>query len=549
LEDTWQKFQKKLCPSHKLKQQNEKPSVAVVLKSVQEAQASWQKHREQTKAGKAKMVFEWVAQSLNNHNYLFDLMPKGDKYTSILVGAFSAVVKVRASLHNSSLHIGSRPFLYTILIGSQATVTHQQIASDISDGLDDISNQVHYFSGAIKRHPRSDYIKRHIALFYCVFFKFLISLMRHWYQSSWNRLLKSFGSGFLEKEVRSTMQKLQKYTTRIREEDVSAGLAGIGKYMQDCLVDQFKSLKSELKAEIRKAIWSPAMYPALLDSPVISEPRSLLLEDTDPIDDRSWTTNTILHDTQKLETCLQPTFLAKLTDQARSLSVNQDVFHRLHKWATTNSSDAVWISGPYGASAPSQNTLTAAFMVASLQRLQIPVISYFCHYETAHDKSFDRGDELARCVYTLIFQAAQMLPEELSSRHIDQDIDLSSARFEQLDGSPGTLREALELLRNLMLVGPLLYFCLVDGLQLLESQDRNTELGEYLDELVDILCKAPKGITDKKRLVKIGFTTSGHSRILKRMVKLDLLDFLDFDEEEGDEPLRLREVDIANITR
>lgn len=71
-----------------------KPDMSVLRRSIQKAQGQIEANQD-TKFGKVKSFFTKSAQSLDNHNYLFDLLPSGDKYTSVFTGAFSAVVKVR----------------------------------------------------------------------------------------------------------------------------------------------------------------------------------------------------------------------------------------------------------------------------------------------------------------------------------------------------------------------------------------------------------------------------------------------------------------------
>lgn len=61
--------------------------------AIQKAQAQIQKNQSST-FGKVKAFFSTSAQVLDNHNYLFDLLPSGDKYTSVFTGALSSIVKV-----------------------------------------------------------------------------------------------------------------------------------------------------------------------------------------------------------------------------------------------------------------------------------------------------------------------------------------------------------------------------------------------------------------------------------------------------------------------
>lgn len=72
---------------------NQKPDMNIVRLAIQNAQAQIQKNQD-SKFGKVKAFFGTSAQVLDKHNYLFDLLPTGDKYTSVFTGALSAIVKV-----------------------------------------------------------------------------------------------------------------------------------------------------------------------------------------------------------------------------------------------------------------------------------------------------------------------------------------------------------------------------------------------------------------------------------------------------------------------
>jgi hypothetical protein len=95
LQETWGKFTEKL----KLANRNDvatttKPDINVVRLAIQEAETQMQQ-KSHSKVGKVKSFFSKSTQSLDNYNYLFDLLPSGDKYTSVFVGAFSTIVKVQ----------------------------------------------------------------------------------------------------------------------------------------------------------------------------------------------------------------------------------------------------------------------------------------------------------------------------------------------------------------------------------------------------------------------------------------------------------------------
>ncbi len=70
------------------------PTVDGLLRAVQKAEADWQDKRKSS-FGKAKGRFLAFLDTMNDHSYLFSFIPQGDKYTSLITGVVSSVVKVR----------------------------------------------------------------------------------------------------------------------------------------------------------------------------------------------------------------------------------------------------------------------------------------------------------------------------------------------------------------------------------------------------------------------------------------------------------------------
>lgn len=62
---------------------------AVVRRAQNELEA-----KTHTKVGRVKGWFGKVAGRINNHKYLLDMLPSGDKYTSVLIGGLTACIKV-----------------------------------------------------------------------------------------------------------------------------------------------------------------------------------------------------------------------------------------------------------------------------------------------------------------------------------------------------------------------------------------------------------------------------------------------------------------------
>lgn len=88
LQVTWVEFTKKLKLSD-----DAKPNMNTVRVAIQQAQVKIQRNQE-SKIGRTKAFFGSSFEVLNEYNYLFDMLPTGDKYTSVFTGALTAIVKV-----------------------------------------------------------------------------------------------------------------------------------------------------------------------------------------------------------------------------------------------------------------------------------------------------------------------------------------------------------------------------------------------------------------------------------------------------------------------
>jgi hypothetical protein len=102
LEITWAKFCEELKIQNEDTGETRKPDMNFVRVTIQKAQAQIQKNKD-SKLGKAKSFFAMSAQVLDDHHYLFELLPTGDKYTSVFTGAFTAIVKVSYSQYPNGI--------------------------------------------------------------------------------------------------------------------------------------------------------------------------------------------------------------------------------------------------------------------------------------------------------------------------------------------------------------------------------------------------------------------------------------------------------------
>ncbi|KUJ11461.1 uncharacterized protein LY89DRAFT_786389 [Mollisia scopiformis] len=531
LQTTWVKFSTKLKLVDDSKvAATSKPDMNIVRSAIYSAQSKIQKDQS-SKVGKVKAFFTKSIQCLDDHNYLFDLLPSGDKYTSVFTGAFSAIVK--------------------------ATATHEKIANEISDSLDEISDQVRSFFFAVSLHPRSMYIKYHIALFYYELFGFLISVMREWYQSSWTRFSKSFGSSFLETTVQGTLKTLSQYTQRVKDEDArmtrelnTRQLMALGTIMQSTFKAQVKMKKdidrkfNEFSLQSNRLMGPPPLPASKLQA--FEGTKDVAPEDVVSLIAAApkWTRDSIMRDVEAFRPYLQAAEdVDKLVELGRSIDVNTDISATVHRWITSDRSEALWIEGPSGTSLPSQSTLISAFILGNLRRVEIPAMVDFCQYDPKHWRTWNAEKEFLKMTYAFIYQAAKVLPERLEPELVERDF--STARFQKLNENVSSLPEAIHLLADLITVGPRLQFCIVDGLQLFGGRNLSGLVRKSLKDFVTILCEAVAKASGGERIIKVLFTTDGIVGELADSARARLLTRQTFYDEDEDELLAINDEDLV----
>ena len=69
------------------------PSLSTLWKVAHDAESEWAKKRDKG-FGKAKARLFTFLDTMDAHKYLFSIIPNGDKYTSLLTGSLTSIVKV-----------------------------------------------------------------------------------------------------------------------------------------------------------------------------------------------------------------------------------------------------------------------------------------------------------------------------------------------------------------------------------------------------------------------------------------------------------------------
>ncbi|KAK8052307.1 hypothetical protein PG993_003692 [Apiospora rasikravindrae] len=165
------------------------PSVQTLWAAVHDAQAQWTKRNEKG-FGKARAQFFSFLETMDSHKYLFSVIPNGDKYTSLITGIVTTVVK--------------------------ASVNHETMADGFSRALQDISRDLNFVRRGTQLCNSAE-MKGLVVLLYKDVFAFLCYSMK-WYSSTWNRFRTAFDNRFYNKNVEQRVKGIQDLVQRVRDE-------------------------------------------------------------------------------------------------------------------------------------------------------------------------------------------------------------------------------------------------------------------------------------------------------------------------------------------
>ncbi|KAL5339790.1 hypothetical protein BJX70DRAFT_147313 [Aspergillus crustosus] len=556
LRSSWKSAVEELCKqkgshSTELKELLEAPSSAKLEKIVRDAQTELEAKR-RSKGGIIRGWFTKVGIGINNHKHLLDMLPTGDNYTSVLTGGITACIK--------------------------ATAEHQDVTELIFDFLERMSDHSHNLKESArlavsKKYNQSDiqaHTKSHIAKFYSKLFGLLTFVLKNWLLSRWHRVLNSFGTTFkdvLRQEIDRLdyhIRQLQEGQNSIMRGEISQMSNMLGALCQAFLVGSAQDSSRVPEASgytpfinLMQTGHAPGVLPGLPILPVsrqagdqpsreICEVPSTLTEPKGP----SWTSQTIADSTNWMKTYIQSTRTAELIKDSSYLYTDTQVYYCLLDWMKSPSSEAFWLEGPPTPGETSSNTLTSALIVATFQKLHIPIISHFCYYNSADWRTYSLDTELLKMVYALIAQLVPLIPQDLSS-DIDGDHlpDFSPERIQTLTPDPNSnewdtkklLPSAISLLADLLPQGPLLFACCIDGLQTLDDTKPawyESCLKEFIKVLATIRPQPPS-------VMKLWLSTDGNCRALQEPVRKKWLQSDITESEDQTEPLDLSIMDAV----
>jgi hypothetical protein len=231
--------------------------------------------------------------------------------------------------------------------------------------------------------------------------------------------------------------------------------------------------------------------------------------------------------------------VAGLAEDISSLGIDAEVQSRLTSFLEVDTSDALWIQGPWNVETPSQNTNTAVILYGIIQRNDDTPILYFNSVNMVDDAfgtAANRKQNLMDLILMIIMQLIYAVPEERRPcvRPLVQHL-------EALNAGPISIEDALDVLVAVRQACPSTVYVLLDHCHTLGgSYDYEHEAN--IRRVMDILCKmassnenAEHGRTldsgPQSLVTKVCFTTDGNMETLADVYRDGLVDCIEYQDE------------------
>ncbi|KAL6912572.1 hypothetical protein FSST1_010332 [Fusarium sambucinum] len=543
LHEAWSKFRRGLPKDQQMQLEgHDRPDINYLVATVAKASATWQSDREGSKLCKLKSKFQSLCQTCHDHSSLLSIIPKDDKYVTLLTGSLSAI--------------------------AQATINHQQIAEGVSDTLDDLSHDIDFWNRQMREHGNIPSLRHYIQELYVVVFEFFTEIFNKWSKSSWKRFLTSFDDGSFNKLFTARKSRIMVIERRM-DRDVNLNfrhrtkmylerLAEGQERLQKSVPGQLLSLGEVLQQLIEQGQpfieerLQPTSVTRLLDVTAEKTP-SVSTDDegrspSPGLEVGKYQQAHYRYSRAEIQTEMktvtrhwmnQVEDLVQATKQASLLQIDKDVHHQVTTWLRGLSSSNLWIQGPHDVSRPSQNTMTAASLAALARFHNIPCVIYFCTFTNHNALETSKKSDLYALIASIVTQLVQLIPDQGYS-----EVHLSPARFAALEQGALSMGETMQLIRDVRKLGPRLIHAFIDNLQVLEDRSDEDYTRDFLN-IIATLCRLSHGShnlgidasldTDEEALgTKICFTTEGYVDGLAQAVDLQLVDRVEFDLETSD---------------
>ena len=547
LHAAWSKFQRNLPEDQRMRlRDHERPDINFLMATVNRASATWQSDREESTIGKVKSKFHGLCETCHDHSSLLAIIPKNDKYVTLLTGSLSAI--------------------------AQATINHQNIAEGVADTLDDLGRDIDFWNRQMKEHENIPALRQYIQELYVVVFEFFTEIFNKWSKSGWKRFLTSFDEGAFNKLFTSKKNRLLAVEHRM-ERDINLDF----RHRTIMSLERVIQYQEGLFNLLPRQLGEQRLFLGESLQKFLEQQQSLRLEPPQPasvtsiIEGASAETSSANSSVQSVPPLPEPEIspvqrahyqysraeiqaeltiftnqwmnqvdhLIQAANQSSLLRLDKEVHHHLVTWLRALNPTNFWIQGPHDVSRPSQNSMTAVSLVALARTHNIPSIIYFCAFTEHYDSIIPKRVDLGFFLASIVTQLVQFIPEKGYT-----ETDLSPARFVALAQGALGVAETLQLIRDVRNVGPRLLYGFIDNLQVLEDRADGAYTRDFLSAIVT-LCGLHRESQPPERAVttnenqavlgtKICFTTEGYVDGLAQAAELQLVDRVEYDLETSD---------------
>lgn len=194
-----------------------------------------------------------------------------------------------------------------------------------------------------------------------------------------------------------------------------------------------------------------------------------------------------------------------LAQEKRALLADMNVINRLGRWIqeATDKSRKLWVDFPFEFQEDTSARMAALGIISIAARANAPFISYICRKPNAaqipRSQSVEEAGMLSM-VYSLILQLLRFRPQ-------DDGFEVDPSVLSRLSEGMGSWKVALDLLISLLEHTLVVRYCIIHGLN-----DLETGLGqEGCKEFLEVLFSQPFRPNSPLSFL---FTTSGQSRVL-----------------------------------
>ncbi|KAJ1323734.1 hypothetical protein MN608_10979 [Microdochium nivale] len=485
LHQAWAKFCKALPKEQGGDLSTQMPSLKVLHSAVATASQTWQERREGTKVGRLKGIFTRLSETFESHSNIVSIIPTNDKYVTLLTGSLTAI--------------------------AAACTNHKNLADGVSASLEELGDGMLYWNMLIDRHAGDPMIRRHLVCLYTIVFEFLTEIFTQWSKSSWKRLVTSFDQQSVSNLFDDKRNRIKVIERRIeryielaqsrQDDDFQKRTEQWQLQMQMDMQSQLQRLGEDIKATLLDAHRSralsvepiptlPAIGPPDMNirtsarqgvALLSGSPQSAQADFSNAFIDSNITERERITVSEALK-LLEPMIrkhkdavdrLIAITSRTANLKINNLVGRRLQTWLAGRDSTPLWIQGPHGVSHPSQNTLTAASLVAVARKNGASFVYYFASVQC---RSPEAG---CRTVQQLLLDLIKSLIVQLlllarQSDGADTTLYLEVAKIEQLPTRGPDFDHVLAVLRGLRPLVPRRLYCFVEAVQ--ELEDRGDKL-------------------------------------------------------------------------